>query len=166
MMITKIKCFIPLFFALFIINISFAQKAKDKAREEIDLLKNGALLIRLKTSELQINAFKKAGNEQKAEELKKSQEDENKAIIEGFKANFTFCPVYFFYSDHSEEIKSGNYSGLFDVNYKPVSNFNSNYLIGEYDQSDERTQIHAFFIEDKNYEHLRSPFPFLIKQNP
>ena len=154
------------FVVLFIANASFAQRPTEKARAEILMLEKGALLVRLKTSELQIEALKKAGKEKEAEELKTSQESENKAIVEAFKTNFTFCPVYFFYSSHSNEIKSGNYIGLFNANYKPVYAVNSNnYLVGEYDESDERTQLHAFYIEDKNYDHLRSPFPFYIKQN-
>jgi hypothetical protein len=158
-----------LIFLLFLIfnnSFTFAQKKRDDARENILMLKNGALFVRLKTASLKINALKEKGLTKEAEVLRINQEKDNTAIIEAFKTNFAFCPVYFFYSNYSAEITSGNFKGLLmNVNAKTDSTFNSsNYLIGEFDQS-ATTQLSAFFIKDKNYVPLRSPFPFLIKQN-
>jgi len=158
-----------LIFLLFLIfnnSFTFAQKKRDEARENILMLKNGALFVRLKTASLKINALKEKGLTKEAEVLRINQEKDNTAIIEAFKTNFAFCPVYFFYSNYSAEITSGNFKGLLmNVNAKTDSTFNSsNYLIGEFDQS-ATTQLSAFFIKDKNYVPLRSPFPFLIKQN-
>ena len=156
------------FFLLFSVSFftSSAQKRRDTARENIVLLKSGALFVRLKTSTLKINALKESGNIAEAEEMRVNQENENKAIIAAFKNNFTFCPVYFFYSNNSNEVKAGNYKGmLLNVNNQTDSTFNnSNYLIGEFDAS-ANTQIAAFIIKNKNYEQLEPPFPFLIKQN-
>ena len=53
-------------FLLLISSVCFAQKKvkpKDNARTNIVMLKNGALFVRLKTSELQISGFKKRGKE-------------------------------------------------------------------------------------------------------
>lgn len=152
---------------LFILSpiISVAQKPREKARANIVMLKNGALFVRLRTSELKINALKSKGMLKEAEEIRVAQENTNKSIIAAFKANFKFCPVYFFYSNYSTQIKEGNYKGLImDVNMQVDSSFSSNnYLIGEFDES-ETTQLDAFIIKDKNYEQLRKPFPFFIKQ--
>ena len=130
------------------------------------MLKTGALFVRLKTSELKMNALKSKGMLKEAEEVRIAQENTNKSIIAAFKANFKFCPVYFFYSNHSTEVKSGNYKGLiFDVNMQMDSSFsNDKYLIGEFDES-KTTQMDAFIIKDKNYQQLKKPFPFFIKQN-
>lgn len=146
-------------------TISIAQKSKEKSRANIVLLKSGALFVRLKTSELKINALKSKGMLKEAEEIRVVQEKTNKSIIAAFKANFTFCPVYFFYSNYSTQIKEGKYKGLiFDVNMQTDSSFASDkYLIGEFDES-ETTQMDAFIIKDKNYDQLRKPFPFFIKQ--
>lgn len=151
---------------LLIVSNSYGQKSRDKARTDIVALKNGALLVRLKTSELKINALKKQGKEKEAEEIRLDQETVNKLIVEAFKANYTFCPVYFFYSNHSTKVKEGNYKGcIFDVNMKTDSSFSSNnYLIGEFEKS-ETTQLDAFYIKNKNFELLRKPFPYFIKQN-
>ncbi|HEY0030481.1 MAG TPA: hypothetical protein VGC65_06975, partial [Bacteroidia bacterium] len=132
----------------------------------IVMLKSGALFVRLKTSELKINGLKQKGMLKEAEVIRIDQENKNKLIMAAFKKNFTFCPVYFFYSNHSTQVKEGLYQGLiFDADMNTDLKFSGDkYLIGEYDES-QTTQIAAFFIKDKNYEQLRSPFPFLIKQN-
>jgi hypothetical protein len=151
---------------LFIGTTAIAQKSKDKAVSNIVMLKNGALFVRLKTSELQITGLKKRGKEKEAEEIRIMQEEKNKSIIAAFKANFNFCPVYFFYSNYSIQIKDGNYKGcLMNTDMQIDSSYNSNnYLIGEFDESS-TTQLDAFFIKDKNYIQLNRPFPFLVKQN-
>lgn len=156
-------------FLLLISSVCFAQKKvkpKDNARTTIVMLKNGALFVRLKTSELQISGLKKRGKEKEAEEIRKEQENNNRSIIAAFKANFNFCPVYFFYSNYSTKVKEGNYKGcLMNTDTQIDTSFNSNnYLIGEFDES-ATTQLDAFFIKDKNYVQLSRPFPFLIKQN-
>jgi predicted ATPase len=151
---------------IFNTNASLAQDKKPTAHENIIMLKSGALLVRLKTSTLKINALKENGRAAEANEIKVNQEKVNKSIVLAFKSNFTFCPVYFFYSNNSNDIKEGNYKGfLYDVDNNIDTTFSGkNYLVGEFGES-KTTLIDAFFIEDKNYEQLRSPFPFLIKQN-
>ncbi|MCX6297072.1 MAG: hypothetical protein NTX97_13630, partial [Bacteroidetes bacterium] len=134
------KYFIYILSLLFIFSTSTsnAQKSKEKARTNIVLLKNGALFIRLKTSFLKINALKKTGKDKEAEEIRLSQEATNMSIIKAFKENFNFCKVYFFYSDHSTEVKEGKYKAvIFNSDMKIDSSFNSdNYLIGEFDESE------------------------------
>ena len=156
------------FLILFVLPpcISHAQKSRNKARTDIETLKNGALFVRLKTSELKITALKNRGMTKEAEEIRLAQETTNKQIIEAFKKEYKFSKVYFFYSNQSTSVKEGNYKGLiFDVNMHIDSSFSSDkYLIGEFDES-ATTQIDAFFIKDKNYEQLKKPFPFYVKQN-
>ncbi len=151
---------------LLITTISFAQKSRDKARENITTIKTGALFVRLRTSDLKINALKSKGMVKEAEEIRNAQEATNKQIIEAFKKEYKFSKVYFFYSNHSTKVKEGNYNGcLMNVNMEIDSSFTSNnYLIGEFDES-ATTQLDAFIIKDKNYAQLTKPFPYLIKQN-
>ncbi len=156
-------------FLLLICTTSFAQKRvkpSDKARAEIGMLKGGALLVRLKTSDLKINALKSKGMLKEAELIRIGQESTNKQIVEGFWKEFHFCKVYFFYSNNSEKIKSGNHKGyLMNVNMEIDSSFTGqNYLIGEFDES-EVSSIDAFVIKDKNFDQMKKPFPFMIKLN-
>lgn len=144
---------------------AFAQK-RDDARANILMLKNGALFVRLKTSELKISALKKNGMAKEAEEVRVNQENTNKMIVAAFKEKYSFSKVYFFYSNYSNQVKAGNYNGcLMNVNMEIDSSFTGpNYLIGEFDEST-TTQLDAFYIKDKNYVQLKRPFPFLVKQN-
>ncbi len=143
----------------------FGQEVKPNAHQDIKMLKQGALFVRLKTSDLQINGLKQKGKDKEAEKIKLNQEKENKAIVEAFKTNFDFCKVYFFYSTYSAEVKKGNYKPyLINTDLQSDSTFTGEYFVGEYDES-ATTHIDAFIIKDKNYVQLNSPFPFLIKCN-
>lgn len=145
---------------------SYVQEEKLDAYQNIKMLKQTALFVRLRTSDLKINGLKQKGKDKEAEEIKTNQEIENKAIVASFRSNFDFCKVYFFYSSNSTEVKKGNYKQyLFDSNFQKDSTFTgNNYLVGEFDEST-TTHIDAFIIKDKNYVQLNSPFPFLTRCN-
>ena len=162
----KIKLLFLLLFLLTFSSVSHAQKSREKAKENITVLKSGALFVRLRTSELKITALKNKGLVKEAEEIRIAQEITNKQIIEAFRKEYNFSKVYFFYSNYSTKVKEGNYNGcLMNVNMEIDSSFTGDkYLIGEFDEST-TTQMDAFFIKDKNYEQLKKTFPFFIKQN-
>jgi hypothetical protein len=145
---------------------SYGQRKKDRAKDHIILLKQGALFVRLRTSELQINALKRAGQAEQAGKLEAEQNATNKSIMEAFKNNFTFCPVYFFYSNNSADITAGNCKGkVFDADQNLYMNAPCDkFLIGEFGQS-ETTNLDAFIIKDSNFAQLKAPFPYLIRLN-
>lgn len=162
----KLKLKLVLAFLFIGIASIISQTNKLDAHGNIKMLKQGVLFVRLKTSDLAVSALKKEGREKAAEELKLKQEAENRAVANAFKMKFNFCPVYFFYSTNSTEIKKGNCRDvLFDVNFQKISLLNCNdFLVGEFDESN-TTHLEAFIVKDKNFEQLNSPFPFLIKKN-
>lgn len=142
----------------------FSKHSKQTARENIKQLKEGALFVRLKTSELKIKALKERGMQKEAEEIRINQEKENKAIANAFKLNYTFSKVYFFYSNNSTEVKEGRYRQyIMNSDLLADSSFTGNFLVGEFDES--QNELEAFFIKDKHYMPLDNPFPFLIKLN-
>jgi hypothetical protein len=81
------------------------------AYDQIKDIRNNAVLVRLKTSENQIRALKETGHFEEAEQLKKRQRSINLEIMNAFKKNFNFCPVYFFYSSSTNQIKHNNFDG-------------------------------------------------------
>ena len=83
------------------------------AYAQINLLKKGALLVRLKTNSRAITKLKAAGNIDLATNLAKETELENKIVMSAYKKEFDFCPVYFFYSDFSDTIRKGLLTGIF-----------------------------------------------------
>ncbi len=89
--------------------LCFSQEKSPK--QEIRALKNSMLLVRLRTSNNKIEALIKSGHPDKAEKTEEKQKQENLKIAKAFAENFTFCPVYFFYSSATSEIKSFHFSG-------------------------------------------------------
>jgi hypothetical protein len=81
------------------------KKRLEVAHDQIEKLKSGFLLVRLKTSENSINALEKVGRVKKANRLQSKQEKENLKIINAFKYRFDFCDVYYFLSHDSEKVR-------------------------------------------------------------
>lgn len=72
------------------------------ARSEILKLKNGVLIVRLKTKQSSIDALMKMNLHFKAEKVRRKQELVNLEIVKSFRKYFVFCPVYFIMSDQSK----------------------------------------------------------------
>lgn len=109
------------------------------ARAQINKLKNGgALLVRLKTNANTISRLKTAGNMDLATQIERETYLTNKITIASYLEEFTFCPVYFFYSNSSDSVKNKKLEGIFVdtnlvVNSTIVCNANF-YLIAESDK--------------------------------
>ena len=89
--------------------------------DQIKLLKNSFLLVRLKTSEKKIEAARDAGLSDFANEIKEEQKAENEEIVKAFSSYYNFCPVYFFYSSCSKQVAERNFEGcLLGENLKPL----------------------------------------------
>ena len=84
--------------------------------EKIRLLKNGALLFRLHTKENSIAALRDAGNQETADKIENQQQEFNKNLIAAFREKYNFSPVYFFTSDYTDTLLSGNISHVVFVN--------------------------------------------------
>ena len=190
-----------LFFILFFANKnSFAQESYNstvlddysnlkrlEAEQNINNLKEGALLIRLKTRSKSLKAYEKAGATHLIKRIKKERDAENKKIIDLFNKYFDFCPTYFFYTDDTELLLLGKHEGMFlnnelkkDKNIILDKDF---YLIAEFDvlleeklwtdstltaTNQNKVYQHqalnkVIVIKDKNLEQLKDPFPFYVK---
>lgn len=118
-----------------------------RGKRQIKDLKDGLLLVRLKTSDKRIAAFEKKGEMIKAEMVRKMQRDENLEILYAFNKCYNYSKVYFFYSNDSEKIKEGNWDGVFlndslqyDPSISPVKT--SKWFIGELDYLESDTAKH------------------------
>ncbi len=88
-------------------KISYQKQTRVIMAKQIRKLKDGVLLVRLHSRSNAIKALKELGRKEEADELNDKQVVFNKKIIAAFKANFTFCPVYFFYSTSSDSVVLG-----------------------------------------------------------
>ncbi len=85
-------------------SISKLQVTNSLQRKQINQLKDGVLLVRLKTKQPSIAALRKRGNVAKANQLERKQAEYNRSIVAAFRFYFDFCPTYFFYSDQSVSV--------------------------------------------------------------
>lgn len=146
---------------------SFGQSDLDEAKKQLNQLKEGFLLVRLKTDSLKIKALESRNMQKEAERLKRNLYLENKEIILSFDQTFDFCPVYFFYSNHSGEIRKGNVSGfVFDANLRLVdadSLSSRPFFTAEFAKT-ENLGINALVLMDHFLLPLKAPFPFYERQ--
>ncbi|MFT4602356.1 MAG: hypothetical protein ACI857_002542 [Arenicella sp.] len=90
---------------------SFGQLGKEyqnrrlrSALQVLDL-KKGALFVRIRTKNKEVEYLRKYGREKEALKIETERAKLNSNIIRAFTSNFDFCPVYFFYSEDSKNIR-------------------------------------------------------------
>lgn len=144
----------------------FAQNKNIEARNQIDLLKNGALLIRLKSGEMQAKALENGGSKAEAQAYLKKQAEQNQALMHTFRTKFTFCPLYFFYSSSSTQVQQKEFHACFlneqllpDSTIAPPAAF----LVGEIGYSNAQ-HLDGFILMDDQLVQLRPPFPWIARK--
>ena len=156
-------------FLLLLVTFHFVY-SQENTHEIFRNLKNGAILVRLPNNTITIKAIEERNLllQKKAEGIDKinhnkeyqkllktidsnikllnkivaEREYKHKIIIESFSNNFSFCPVYYFYSNDSREIKNKNFKGhIFNANKEFIDtiNLSDNYLIAEFGETNEDT---------------------------
>jgi len=113
-------------FAIFILstfsNCKSAKLRKDTVTDQLNNMQSGAMFIRLPTNKAKIAKLKKAGRNDSAKKESAEMAQFHTDILKTFEKHFTFCPVYYYYSDKSVEVKNGNFDGnLFDAKLNNVS---------------------------------------------
>lgn len=83
------------------------------AKAQINALKNGALLVRLKTNSKTIEKLRAAGNMDLATQVAQETMLANRIIMNSYLLEFKFCPVYFFFSEQSDSVKFKKLDGIF-----------------------------------------------------
>lgn len=161
----KVRLFL---FLILFGQITLAQSDLDLAKERLQNLKEGMLLVRLQTSSKQIQALEERGMLQEAEAYRQKQYDENKETILAFRKVFDFCPVFFFYADDSEAIRSKALEGtIFDSQLEVLTNTRDLpdfFLTGEFAETP-NLKIDGFVIMDEQMLPLKSPFPFYQREH-
>lgn len=99
-------------------QVSSSVETKLKANEEAKRLNEGALLVRLFTRETTAAQLRERGLTSQADELLARQKEENQVYIDAFAQEYDFSNVYFFGSEDSPKVKSGDLEGVtfFDKN--------------------------------------------------
>lgn len=135
---------------------------KYSAEEQLLMLKNNALLVRLPNNLNKKKALIRTGDEKALKEFERELAIERKDIKLAFLQTYTFSNVYFYEDYEYEAVESGKLSGILrDVNDKVVPNekLPNDYLIGSFGLT-ERLDLDAFVVMDKHFVQLDYPFPY------
>ncbi|MFT5336411.1 MAG: hypothetical protein ACJAY8_000516 [Sphingobacteriales bacterium] len=146
-----------------------AKKAKYYAAKAVlDITENGALLVRLRSYQNEIDYWEKTAGEKGKAGLKKVQEkkaQKAEALMEAFQV-FGVCPVYFFYSNDTRAVKDGDYSKLLktestdDIQGKRIFFLDTD----RFPSASMNTTFNGFGVFDEKFEYLPDPFPNGIRK--
>lgn len=75
--------------------------------QKTESLKKHGLLFMLHDYRQRVEYYEKKGMVEKAQAERASIAKQNRAIVQHFKREFDFCPVYFFYSSQYEDLAAG-----------------------------------------------------------
>src|SRR3954463_1491188 len=81
----------------------------ERTRAAITLrnLINGSVIIRLKTNQKSVDAYRKAGQHEIADRIEAERKLQNQKIYSAFVHNFNFCKTYFIYANETRDLLNG-----------------------------------------------------------
>ena len=141
-------------------NNLYAQES-NAIKDFIVTLKNGVLLIRIPSQEDALAKLREKGRNQEADERERALNLEIKETLLSFEQTFSFCPVYFFYAKHSEEVRAGQLEGfIFNAQneYPSKSAIPDNYYTAEFSETP-KLGITGLILMDNNLIPLQAPLP-------
>ena len=98
-------------------------------------LKSGSLVVRLKTNQKSVDAYRRAGKIYVAERIETERRNQNLKLYWAFRNHFTFCKVYFIYAHETQRFLDGE-RGIFldrELNHDTSIVFtDSEYIFCEY----------------------------------
>jgi len=89
-----------------------AIEATIEAKDHVRKLKEGVLLVRLQNRTKGLEVLRGKGLGDMADAKERELLEEHREIAQAFKDAFTFCPVYFFYSDQSQLLRDEDWQQL------------------------------------------------------
>lgn len=161
----------------------FYKRRKLIGNWQINQLKKGALVVRLKTNKILVDALLKDGNKTLAEEKRLEMAAINLNTIKAYTNHYTFSKVYFIYSNSSDSLLRGARSNIFidsTLSVNPAITMTEEfYLIAERDytynssigfvkedsaryvvEQGNPTKEMAIVLKNKYGHQLKRPFPY------
>ncbi|MAZ55446.1 MAG: hypothetical protein CMP54_00385 [Flavobacteriales bacterium] len=169
----------------------FAVHISVYSQSKINDIKNGALLVRIQTNQHLIdhyvkdklldktNTFTYHSNndsiriihilpQKKSDAIKTKQSHLNKDIINAFETEWSLSPVYYFYSNFSNEIRNNIFTNVFKadktkLSAKEKSQLNNNFLIAYIGDTPGSLKFNALVLTDRNFKTLAHPWPKYVR---
>jgi hypothetical protein len=88
-------------------NSEYRQAMNTKAREDINKLKEGVVLVRIHGRTKEINHYKNNGRPEIAENIERQTKAFNRDLVTAFRIHFNFCPIYFIEDTFSTYFTTG-----------------------------------------------------------
>ncbi len=136
------------------------------ALQQIEELKSGTLLVRLRAYEKQFELAEKSGNETQLEKLKEKSNQEQEQIIAGFKS-YDFSAVYLYYDKDQERLFDDDFSVLIttdaeQANVKSLENF---FILNPYEAelANFGSSVPGMQVFTNDLEKVKPPFPYYVK---
>jgi hypothetical protein len=134
----------------------------------IGTVKNGTLLVRLRSNQKQLNALLKRGDTigeyNRAREIRLKQLE----IVNAFKVKYSFSKVLFFYSHHSDQVKAKNWKGIIlNDSLEAIKFDGAQYLILDpYIATLTGLNVthNGMSVFDADFKLLEKPFPYYIRK--
>lgn len=169
---------------------NFYRRRQTISAWQINKLKTGALVVKLRTDRPVIEALTKAGNKPMAEKKRLERLAINITISRAFRYNYNFSKVYFIYTSSNDSLLKGKRSGIFldsnlviDPSIIMTEDF---YLISESDdiynssigfvkedsakyisEKGSKSTLDAGIVIKNKYGHqLKKPFPYTYYITP
>lgn len=179
----KISAVISFCFFLSLVSAQTVTNNRVIASQQIKNLKDGALIVRLKTNDRSIEAYRKSGRKELAEKLVEENKKQNQKLADAFRGFFDFCKVYFIYAKNTNALLQGSQNIFLNDTLAVDTTIKLNekyFLIAEYGliTTNERTDEYHYkgvhhteasstasstnviFISDTSLTQLQEPFPF------
>ncbi len=135
---------------------------KNIAVENLNMLKEGTLIVRLVSFQEKINLLEKAGKMEQAEELKFESDGINKWFVNEFNNNYNFSDVVFCYGLDLKEYLEGNKKNVF-LNDQLEIDQNISVKPGPiYIFASQATD--SYYLYDKQYRRIPEPAPHAVNQ--
>lgn len=156
------------FYMIFIavMATAHAQRSPSDSEAFVRALKGSTLLVRLPEFSLQLNALRSRGDSAAVEALLRERDLEHKEILLSFTHTFDFCPVYFFYSRHSDAIRAGQMTGILRDHEGlpiPADKLPKQYFTAEFGATPQ-LNIEGFIVMDDQLLPLSEPLPFYVRE--
>ena len=167
----------------------FAKKRKVVSAWQISQLKEGALVVRLRTNHLLVNALLKQGNILLAEQKRVEMLAINHNTMRAYLDHYNFSKLYFIYSNSSDSLLKGIRSNIFvdtTMTVNPAIMMTEKfYLLAERDQAynssigfvpEDSARLQretgyavkemAVVVKNKYGHQLKKPFPYYESDRP
>ena len=177
---TRVFSYLPVLFISTSFLVSCASTAVPKSEDitartielgpPIDQLKEGFLLVRLRSVEKQMQILRQKGKRTASYRLRNEAKLKNALVVKAFSENFKFAPVYFFYSKHSGKIRLNELDSIVvGDDFLPIEQEllkDKTFLVAEFAEIQPPANgagLPALIVMDNQLHQLKKPFPFYVR---